>query len=219
MEEITEKTKISEETEETEEQKYRKSFICVCGSTGCTLLVLLITAAIYFSVIGIGYGMSYAIYHTTHNMTNGQCYIQDRHVCQSMMCYFNSNQLSGFFGGCIFSGLLCVLVLIFGPILALLIVCLIVCVIMLIGMLFCGIGLGLYECGKHLYYSGIYVVRIFLPTKPSTSYGAITSTEYTTDTSSNPVHFTSKTTNDSVSYEIESHNLESNDNMVPISFL
>jgi len=232
MAEITETTKIPFEkltgetenpdeksdeefdVETDEEKKYHKSFTCVCGSIGCTVLVLLIVASIYFSVIGVGYGMSYAIFKNTHNMTNGECYIKDRYTCQSMLCYFNSNQLSGFFGGCIPAGLICVLVLIFGPIIIILVVLLIACIIAMIGMIFWGIGIALYYASKHIYYSGVYIVRSIMPNKSSTCYGTIVSTNCDTDTPSDIVTFTSISANDSNSNEVEIQNFEVDESMV-----
>lgn len=80
-----------------------------------SFIIFIAIASFYFIIIGMGYGMSIAIFQSTHNMTNGVCFNKDPTICTNKMCYFNNNQLSGFFGGCVPVGLLCFVVLLFIP--------------------------------------------------------------------------------------------------------
>ena len=72
--------------------------ICKTGSPCCILVSILMVLPcitfIYFVSVGLGYGMSYAFFHNTHDMLTGcysTTYSNNTENCKSnIMCYYNS---------------------------------------------------------------------------------------------------------------------------------
>lgn len=74
-------------------------------------------ACVYIFLIVSGLGATFVMYHNTHNITTGECY-DKTFTCTSNICYFNLDNMTGFFLGCIPVGLLClilaVIVMVYG---------------------------------------------------------------------------------------------------------
>jgi hypothetical protein len=84
------------------------------------IITLLIS---YFSTIGLGYGMTYAIMGKEYDMLTG-CNLETG--CRSKIICYN-DQRSAFYVGCIATGLLCIIVLVLGIFGLTLLVCIFNC--------------------------------------------------------------------------------------------
>ena len=86
-------------------ERYRKSYNNIKSILSCcplATLILICITFVYFLLVGIGYGMSYAIAYSNHNMTTGKCISSDKSICSyDAFCYYNPEDLSKFYGSCL----------------------------------------------------------------------------------------------------------------------
>ena len=66
------------------------------------LFMIMMIPIAYFSITGLGYGMTYTVVGGYYNMTSG-CHQED---CDDMTICYN-DQGKSFYGGCFFVGIIC----------------------------------------------------------------------------------------------------------------
>lgn len=138
-------------------ERYRKSYNNIKNIIYCCPLVVLILICIlliYFILVGLGYGMSFAMAHNNHNMTTGKCLSSNKEICSyDAFCYYNPDDLSKFYGSCLLGGFLSIMAFFVAILGLIFVITLIVGAFMLIGWILYGIYLG---C-KEIYESCIYI--------------------------------------------------------------
>ena len=89
--------------------------ICKPGTTFYCIFVICfwlpVIALFYFLTLGLGYGMTYGIYHHTHDMMTGKCLIAE---CEQTILWCSYDGGVGFYLGCVFVGFISEIVLAIG---------------------------------------------------------------------------------------------------------